>query len=70
MPSMPMLTTPERSHITPHSAANAIGVAAPQDDRRDRREDRDEVADELEDEPDDRDAVQELVHQRIAASPP
>ena len=32
--------------------------------------DRDEIADELEDEPDDRDAVQELVHQRIVASPP
>ena len=29
-----------------------------------------EVADELEDEADDRDAVQELVHQRIVASPP
>ena len=28
MPSMPMLTTPDRSHITPHSAAKAIGVAA------------------------------------------
>ena len=28
VPSMPMLTTPDRSHITPHSAANAIGTAA------------------------------------------
>ena len=27
VPSMPMLTTPDRSHITPHSAARAIGVA-------------------------------------------
>ena len=41
-----------------------------QDDRRDERSDRDEVADELEDEPEDRDPVQELVHQRIVASPP
>ena len=28
VPSMPMLTTPERSHITPHSAPKANGVAA------------------------------------------
>ena len=28
IPSMPMLTTPARSHITPHNAAKAIGVAA------------------------------------------
>src|SRR6266567_2375484 len=28
IPSIPMLTTPARSHITPHSAARAIGVAA------------------------------------------
>ena len=27
VPSMPMLTTPERSHRTPHSAARASGVA-------------------------------------------
>ena len=27
VPSMPMLTTPDRSHSTPHRAANAIGVA-------------------------------------------
>ena len=27
IPSMPMLTTPERSHITPHRAARTIGVA-------------------------------------------
>src|SRR5918999_4531271 len=27
VPSMPMLTTPDRSHMTPQSAANAIGVA-------------------------------------------
>ena len=32
--------------------------------------DGDEVADELEDETDERQAVQELVHQRIVASPP
>ena len=28
VPSMPMLTTPDRSHMTPHRAANAIGTAA------------------------------------------
>ena len=28
MPSMPMLTTPDRSLMTPHSAAKAIGIAA------------------------------------------
>jgi hypothetical protein len=28
IPSMPMLTTPLRSHITPHSAPRAIGVAS------------------------------------------
>ena len=33
MPSIPMLTTPDRSHMTPHSAAKAIGVADPKDDR-------------------------------------
>ena len=27
VPSMPMLTTPDRSHSTPHSAARASGVA-------------------------------------------
>ena len=27
VPSMPMFTTPERSHITPHRAPKAIGVA-------------------------------------------
>ena len=27
MPSMPMLTTPERSHSTPQSAARAMGTA-------------------------------------------
>ena len=27
VPSMPMLTTPDRSHMTPHSAASAIGTA-------------------------------------------
>ena len=27
IPSMPMLTTPDRSHMTPHSAARPIGVA-------------------------------------------
>ena len=27
VPSIPMLTTPERSHITPHRAARASGVA-------------------------------------------
>ena len=27
VPSMPMLTTPERSHRTPHSAPRASGVA-------------------------------------------
>src|SRR4051812_12931655 len=27
IPSMPMLTTPDRSHITPHSAASPIGTA-------------------------------------------
>ena len=69
---MPMLTTPDRSYITPHSAAERdrdrdacmmIGAMP--------RQDRDEVADELEDEPEDRDPVQmELVHQRIVASPP
>ncbi len=26
VPSMPMLTTPDRSHITPHRAAKPIGV--------------------------------------------
>ena len=35
MPSMPMLTTPDRSHMTPHSAASAIGMADCEDDRRD-----------------------------------
>ena len=28
VPSIPMLTTPDRSHITPHNAAKAIGTAA------------------------------------------
>ncbi len=28
VPSMPMLTTPERSHSTPHRAAKAMGTAA------------------------------------------
>ncbi len=28
VPSMPMFTTPERSHMTPHRAAKAMGVAA------------------------------------------
>ena len=27
VPSIPMLTTPERSHMTPHRAPKAIGVA-------------------------------------------
>ncbi len=27
IPSMPMLTTPDRSHMTPHRAARTIGVA-------------------------------------------
>jgi hypothetical protein len=27
IPSMPMLTTPDRSHITPHNAASTMGVA-------------------------------------------
>jgi hypothetical protein len=27
VPSMPMLTTPDRSHSTPHSAPSASGVA-------------------------------------------
>ncbi len=27
VPSMPMLTTPDRSHMTPHNAAKAYGVA-------------------------------------------
>ena len=27
IPSMPMLTTPERSHMKPHSAPSAIGIA-------------------------------------------
>ncbi len=29
MPSMPMLTTPERSFMKPHMAPRAMGVAAP-----------------------------------------
>ena len=28
MPSMPMLTTPDRSYMTPHRAPRAIGVAS------------------------------------------
>ena len=65
MPSMPMLTTPLRSHITPHSAPRAIGVASWQRLRREELEDRvDEVADELEDEPEDRD-VEQGVHQAL-----
>ncbi len=67
---MPMLTTPDRSHMTPHSAANAIGTAAFMTIGAMIGSDGDEVADELEDEPEDRHAVQELVHQRIVASPP
>ena len=56
IPSMPMLTTPERSLITPHSAPSAIGVAEREDDRaRSPGSDVDEVADELEDEAEDRD---------------
>ena len=34
IPSMPMLTTPERSFITPHSAPSASGAASGEDDRR------------------------------------
>ena len=63
VPSMPMLTTPDRSQTTPHRAPKPIGVAAREDDRRARREDGDQVADELEDDAEDRDAVEELVHQ-------
>ena len=55
IPSMPMLTTPERSLMTPHRAPSAIGAASAQDDRRDRRHDVDQEADQLEDEPEDRD---------------
>ena len=40
IPSMPMLTTPERSHRTPHRAAKAIGIGRRQHDRRDDRQDR------------------------------
>ena len=63
VPSMPMLTTPDRSQTTPHRAPNADRRRGPEDDRRARREDVDEVADELEDDPEDGDAVEELVHQ-------
>ena len=56
--------------MTPHRAANAIGTDAFMMIGAMTGSDGDEVADELEDEPEDRDAVQELVHQRIVASPP
>ena len=70
VPSMPMLTTPDRSHMTPHNAAKPIGTAAwivigAMSGRTAIR-----YPDELEHESDHRQAVQELVHQRIVASPP
>ena len=66
MPSMPMLTMPLRSFITPHSAPSAIGVASCRVcGRQARRGDRvDQVGDELEDEPEDRDVEQD-VHQTV-----
>ena len=70
MPSMPMLTTPDRSYMTPHSAPSAIGTAAATIDRRDDRQDVDEVADELEDEPEDRDVEEELHRRYFAVCPP
>ena len=63
VPSMPMLTTPDRSQTTPHRAPKAIGVAAARMIGALVGQDRDQVADHLEDEPEDRDRVQELVHQ-------
>ena len=67
-----MLTTPERSHRTPHSAARASGVACCMMFGRVRRDDRHEVAGELEHQPDDRDPVQAVdesgqVHQGAVA---
>ena len=67
MPSMPMLTTPERSFMKPHSAPSAIGAPAADDRRRDDRQDVDEVADELEEIADDWEVVEE-VHR--STSPP
>ena len=64
MPSMPMLTTPDRSHSTPHRAARAMGVAARRMIGRDRRQQLDDVADELRDESQDGDVVDGVeVHQ-------
>ena len=68
IPSMPMLTMPLRSFITPHSAPSAIGVASWSVwARQVRREDRvDQVGEELEDEAEDRDAEQD-VHQTVVS---
>ncbi len=60
IPSMPMLTTPERSFMNPQRAPRAIAVASADDRRRDDRHDLDQVPDELEDIADDGQAVQEL----------
>ena len=68
IPSMPMLTTPLRSFITPHSAPSAIGVGQRQGLWGEVRvQDRvDQVADELEDEPEEREVVQEF-HQALVS---
>ena len=60
IPSMPMLTTPERSFMKPHSAPSAIGTRGSDDRRRDDRQDVDEVADELEEIADEREVVEEF----------
>ena len=70
VPSMPMLTTPDRSHMTPHMAPRASGVAGTHDERRDRRNDLDDVADQLEQEPQDRDPVQPVDRTRSIRPPP
>ena len=44
MPSMPMLTTPERSFMKPHRAPSAMGRGQDHDDGRDERQHLDEVA--------------------------
>ena len=66
IPSMPMLTTPDRSHMTPHSAGQGDRHRNRDGTVGDERQLGQQVAAELEDEPQDGDPVEaadERVHQ-------